>query len=517
MPENCPFDISPYTQSETIKSPNIFNLNYTSQDFWSMKTRLIDYIKEQFDKEFNDFVESDLAIMLIENWSFLADTLSFKIDQVANEIFIDTVTEVENAFRLAKLVGFKPQPPIASKAMFTATINNPILTDVVVLSPLPVDVNAGGNSITYELFPADSDNNPILDDDIIIPAGNIVNASVVGLEGKTRDQQVDGTGAVGQSVALASSPVIWDSVRVSVDGVRWAEVDYFTDSQPRREFRVEFNSDYEAFVIFGNNRAGLIPSSGSKIIVTYRQGGGVAGNIISGFVETQTIVNVPGLEFSIPVSFRNYTKGEFGYDGDDIEDVRRKLPSWLRTQLRAVTGLDYKTLADQFVTPYHGQIGKSTAVLRHHGCAGNVIDLYVLALKGDQELQEGSNELKAALGEEVDMKKMFTDIVCIRNGFIVSVDVSLDVIIDKFYRKFEDEFRERITRRVDNFFRLNSWEYKKDLRDVDLIKDLSDIREVNRYEATFVTEDEENTGQIITTKFNEIIRPDTLDISFNYE
>jgi hypothetical protein len=517
MPENCPFDISPYTQSEMIKSPNIFNLNYTNQDFWSMKTRLIDYIKQQFEKEFNDFVESDLAIMLIENWSFLADTLSFKIDQIANEIFIDTVVEVENAFRLSKLVGFTPQPPIASRAMFTATINNPILTDVVVPSPLPVDVNTGGNSITYELYPADSDNNPLLDDDIIIPAGNIVNASVVGLEGKSRSQQVDGTGAPGYSVALSSSPVIFDSIRVKVDGTSWSEVNYFTDSQPRREFRVEFNSNYEAFVIFGNNRAGLIPSTGSKIIVNYRQGGGVRGNIISGFVETQTIVNVPGLEFSIPVSFRNYTKGEFGYDGDDIEDVRRKLPSWLRTQLRAVTGLDYKTLADQFVTSYHGQVGKSTAVLRHHGCAGNVIDLYILALNGEDGLQDGSNELKAALSNELDMKRMFTDFVCIRNGFVVSVDVSIDVIIDKFYRKFEDEYRERISRRIDRFFSLNSWEYNQDLRDVDLIKELSDIREVNRYESTFVTDDPDNTGQIITTKFNEIIRPDTIDISFSYE
>jgi hypothetical protein len=52
----------------------------------------VDFIKEKFADEFTDFVESSLAIMLIENWAFLADTLSFKIDQVANEIFIDTVS-----------------------------------------------------------------------------------------------------------------------------------------------------------------------------------------------------------------------------------------------------------------------------------------------------------------------------------------------------------------------------------------------------------------------------------------
>lgn len=482
-----------------------------------MKTRLVEFIRQKFPKEFSDFVESSLAIMLIENWAFLADTLSFKLDQIANEIFIDTVTEIENGFRLSKLVGFQPQPPLAARAMWTATINNPILTDISIPTPLDIQIQSGISSITIELFPADSENNPIFDQEIIIPAGNIVNASVIGVEGKTRTQEVTSDGTVGQTIQLSYFPVIWDSIRVDVDGVRWTQVEYFTDSQPRREYRIEFDSTYTAYVIFGNNRAGLLPSAGSKIIATYRQGGGTAGNIVTGFVQTQTIVNVPGLGYSVPVSFRNYTKGEFGYNGDALEDIRRKLPSWVRTQQRAVTGLDYKTLTDQFVTPYNGQVGKSTAVLRNYGCASNIVDLYILARSGENGLEEASDELKVALNEYMDDVKMFTTEVCVRNGFVVTTDVSIDVVIDKFYRKFEDEFRERINRRVNKFFGLNNWEYGKTLRENDLIKELSDINEVNRYEISFVTDDEDNSGQTVTTKFNEIIRSDTIIIAFIYE
>ncbi|MFX8308847.1 hypothetical protein ABTL21_19655, partial [Acinetobacter baumannii] len=64
---------------------------------------------------------------------------------------------------------------------------------------------------------------------------------------------------------LPFSPVIYDSIRVNVDGIRWQLVDYFTDSQPRREFRVEYDSQYRAYVTFGDNTAGMAPSSGSKI------------------------------------------------------------------------------------------------------------------------------------------------------------------------------------------------------------------------------------------------------------
>jgi hypothetical protein len=117
MQEKCDI-VSPYDIGSTPKQTNIVSLNYTNQDFYSMKSRLVGFIKEKFGNDFNDFVESNLAIMLIENFSFLADTLSFKIDQIANELFIDTVTELDNAFRLAKLTGLRPQPPIGSKALF---------------------------------------------------------------------------------------------------------------------------------------------------------------------------------------------------------------------------------------------------------------------------------------------------------------------------------------------------------------------------------------------------------------
>lgn len=514
---NCPFDITPYTQSSVITTPNIFNLNYTNQDFWSMKTRLIQFTQQKFGDDFSDFVESSLAIMLIENWAFLADTLSFKMDQISNEIFIDTVTQVDNAFRLAKLVGFKPQPPICATSLWTMSINNPVNTDVVIPAPFDLTVSAGSGSITIELYPADANNNPIFNQDIVIPAGNIVNASVVGLEGRTRTTTVNGTGAAGQVVSLTQSPVIFDSIQVTVDGVLWQEVDYFTDSKPRREFLVEFDSSWNAYVMFGNNQAGLIPSQGSVVQVTYRQGGGAIGNIISGAIQQQTIINVNGLTNSVPVSIRNYTQGRYGYDGDTIEDIRNNLPSWARAQNRMVTGLDYKTLTDQFATPYQGQIGKSTAVLRNYGCAGNIVDLYVLALDAPNNLQKASNELKNELNTYVDSLKMFTDHVCIRDGQIILVDINLDIILNRLYRKLEDEIRIKIQRRIDAFFDLNNWDYGQTLKDSDVIKSLSDLSQINSYEVTFTTNNADNSGQIIRSNFYEIIRPDTVDITFTYE
>jgi hypothetical protein len=513
----CPFDIQPFAQSEPIRTPQLPSLNYLNLDYFSLKSRLRDLIKEKAPKDFNDFIESSLLIMLMEIWAFIGDTITFKIDQTANEIYIDTVTELENAFRLSKLVGFQPTPPIAARAFFSATINNVLATDLIIPAGLSLDVVSNNQSTAFELFPADANNNPVFDEDILIPAGTFTNTAIIGIEGRTTRDLFEGNGQINQSYAIPTVPVIYDSIRVIIDGIRWNRVEYFTDDMPRREYRVEFDSNYQAFIIFGNNKAGLIPTTGSQIEVIYRVGGGTVGNIITGFIDVQRNVEATGFDFSIPVSFRNYTKGEFGYEGDDIEDIRRKLPSYLKAQNRCVTGTDYKTIADQFVTAYHGQIGKSTAVLRNYGCAANVIDLYVLARDGELNLTTANDDLKTSLSEEINTKKMITDYVCIRNGNILLVDIVIDLTIDKFYKKMKEEFNLKIKNKTNNFFSLYNWEYGQTLRDVDLIKHLSEIREVKRFDISFVTNDPDNSGAIVTSKFNEIIRPDTITISFLFE
>jgi hypothetical protein len=522
--ENCPATVTPLSQAETIKNNSIINLNYTNQEFWSLKSRMVEFLNERFGEDgtvlpntFNDLVESSIAIMLIENLAFLGDTLSFKMDQIANEFFLDTVTEADNAFRLAKLVGFEPTAPLPSRSKWTATLTSALTQDVTLATPLEVDVTTDDGPITIELFSTDANGDPLLDDDIVIPAGQLVIDNIIGLEGKTTTNSFLGTGVPLQTLALVDSPVIYDSVSVRVDGVLWEKVNYFTDSHPRREFRVEYDSVYSAYVMFGNNTRGLSPSNGADIEVTYRVGGGTKGNIVTSFVETQRQAVIRGLGYTVPVGLRNYTAGQYGYDGDTIEDIRRKLPIWARTQNRAVTGLDYKTISDLFVTPYHGQVGKSVAVLRNKGCAANIVDVYILARNESNGLIEASDELKSALYEEFDEKKMITDYVCIKDGTVIEVDITIEAVLNRLYRKYELEIKTQIENVTNSYFDLINWEYGQDLTSSSLTKALSNISRVDSFNVSYVTSDSSNSGTEITAQYYEIIRPDSIEISFMYE
>jgi len=524
MSDNCPFEITPFSQSKQPKIEKISSLNYTNQDFWSLKTRLVEFIRERFGDQgtvlpntFNDFVEGSIAIMLMETFAFTGDMLSFKMDQMVNELFIDTVTEPDNAFRLSQLVGFKPTPPTPSTSLWTATINNVLNENVILSTPIAIDTATEDGKISIELFAADGKNQPLFGQDIIIPAGSFFNSSIVGIEGKTFTDNYTGTGQTLQNYSTTKNSVIYDSINVRVDGNLWERVDYFSDSQPRKEYRVEFDSNYRIYIMFGNNKAGLSPSKGSQIQIEARQGGGVSGNIITGYVQTQFQARIFGISGGIPVTLKNYTRGKNGYEGDTVEDIRRKLPFYLRTQDRAVTGLDYKTLTDQFITPYNGQIGKSTAILRNHGCAGNVIDIYILAKDGYSGLIEAENILKSELLDMLEQKKMITDYICLKNGTVLEVDTSIEVKLSRINKKFEQEIRANIEGKVQDFFALYNWEYEKELKDGDLIKHLSLIKQVDGYEIIFTTNDESNSGSVVLTRFYEIIRPGEVDITFIYQ
>lgn len=520
MAEHCPFEITPFAQSVASSPTPVFNLNYTCQEFWSLKNRLLQFMNEKFGKDFNDFTESSLAMMLVESWAFIADLLSFKIDQLANEMFIDTVTEIDNAFRLASLVGFKPTPPLPAKAMFIASIMNPYSEDLHMPSPILLAIPDTTKNRSYELFSADLHGNPIFDEDIIIPAGKLFTNAIVGLEGRTVINNTVSTGLPWQVVELLDSGILYNSMRVMIDGVEWQEVAHFNEYETGMEYRVEYTSHYKANLIFGNNKLGLIPSAGTQIDITYRTGGGEEGNVISGAFDEKLYIHPPGFENTIIINVKNYTKGEFGYSGDGIEDIRKKLPQYLMTQDRAVTGLDYKSLVDHFKSAYNGMVGKSTVGLRNHGCAGNIIDIYVLARTADN-LTLANDNLKAELIEEIDKKKMFTDFTCVKDGTIVLVDIHLDIFLDRTQRRFEEQIKEKVERRLDDFFSIHNWEFGQTLRETDIIKVLADVKEVKHFEINFTTARGLETGtdesEVVSVKFNEIVRPDNVHIAFSYK
>ena len=319
-------------------------------------------------------------------------------------------------------------------------------------------------------------------------------------------------------MTLEFAPVLLDSVRVYVDGQKWRQVQFFTSSQPLQEYMIEYSSQYQVFVTFGNNRAGLAPALGSTITIVYRVGGGVVGNIVSNFVSQDILIPLEVLGYSVPVNLSNYTRGQFGYDGDTVEDIRRKLPAYANVQNRAVTGSDYKNLVDLFVSPYNGQTGKGIAALRHSGCSANLINIYVLVKNGVDGLVVPTSQFKLELYEYLDTKKMLTDHISILDGVIILVSMNIDVFLTPQFIPFEEEISAAIYRDLAVFFNLQNWQYGQALRTIDVLKALNNIAQPYRYDIQFTVDNENNRNpNEVIVNFYEIIRPDSITLRFHYE
>jgi hypothetical protein len=95
--------------------------------------------------------------------------------------------------------------------------------------------------------------------------------------------------------------------------------------------------------------------------------------------------------------------------------------------------------------------------------------------------------------------------------------VSVEVTLSRINKKFEQEIKTNIENKIDEFFNLNNWEFGQDLKENDVVKALASVKQAEGFDIIFTTNEEENSGSLVTSRFFEIIRPATIEISFMYE
>jgi len=82
-------------------------VDYTSRDFESIKSELVDYAKRYYPDTFRDFNEASFGALMLDTVAYVGDMLSFYLDYQANESFLSTAIEYDNVIKLIKQTGFK--------------------------------------------------------------------------------------------------------------------------------------------------------------------------------------------------------------------------------------------------------------------------------------------------------------------------------------------------------------------------------------------------------------------------
>ncbi len=81
-------------------------IKYTSRDFDSIKTDLVEHAKRYYPNSYNDFSDSSFGGLVMDSVAYVGDMLSFYLDFQTNESFLETSLDLNNIRRIASQMGY---------------------------------------------------------------------------------------------------------------------------------------------------------------------------------------------------------------------------------------------------------------------------------------------------------------------------------------------------------------------------------------------------------------------------
>lgn len=511
-------------------------INYAATDFVALRKSVIDYIKTVYPLDYNNFVESDLGVMLIEVVAYMGAIMSMKADMLANENYLRTARNRDNVKKLLQLVGVRMKGPIAAaaNALLTletapwvswgstqATINK---EDRVISITSPED----GAQISFTLYKvigglvdaANSTGDIVLTnteaDNYTVTGTGTAFSNLVLLEGSLVIEE--GTFAANEPVKvvqLTQNPVIEGSVQVFVEGgaqtsgvYRGVDNVYFASGSSDKVFQVVTTDDFAATVVFGDNNLGISPRVGDTYKVYYRVGGGTRGNIASEVINVPITLTGPSTGQTVNGVIENSSQGTGGADAETVDHAKKYAPLTFRRQDRLVTLDDYKSFANSFISSY-GSVGKATASVRRAYSSANIIDLFVLEKANNLQLRKATPTFKNNLLTAINEKKMLTDEVVIVDGLIRTLDLVLTIRIRKELRPREQQIKLQANDAILSFMSIDNVDFGKTFIKEDLSRAVFDLDDI-----LFASVD--NIDEPIILQHNEIIQLNNVTINVLY-
>jgi len=80
--------------------------DFKSYDFDNLRRTMINYIRQNYPEDFNDYIESSEYLSLIDLVAFLGQNISFRTDLNARENYIELAERRESVLRLARLISY---------------------------------------------------------------------------------------------------------------------------------------------------------------------------------------------------------------------------------------------------------------------------------------------------------------------------------------------------------------------------------------------------------------------------
>jgi len=324
------------------------SISYLASDFDTIKDELIDKLRET--ESWVDLYEGGVGMTLIELFSFVGDMLSFYVNMMANETYLDTAKLRSSIISLCKMIRYKLSLPSSALTTLKFTVT-PAHTEEIRI-PRYTTVSRFDDDLGENVY-------YVTDEILSIPAGE-TEGTVTAYQGVRRKGTESnpgytsiGTsdGLVNQDFVLPTTNIADGSVTLYVDGEQWEEVDFLIDYGPDdKVFKVDWKADDRLYVYFGDNRVGSIPEDNADIRIDYTETeeeyGNTGTNTITTLVDPiQEYISGSYVDdVTDMMSVTNITEATGGGARETKEHAKVQAPKISRAAERAVTIEDYEAL-----------------------------------------------------------------------------------------------------------------------------------------------------------------------------
>ena len=132
------------------------NAEFKSYDFDTIRRTMIQYIRQNYPEDFNDYIESSEYLALIDLIAYLGQNLAFRTDLNARENFLETADRRDSILRLARLISYNPTRNQAANGLMkivgVSTTENIVDSNNLNLSGQTISWNDAGNTNWNEQF-----------------------------------------------------------------------------------------------------------------------------------------------------------------------------------------------------------------------------------------------------------------------------------------------------------------------------------------------------------------------------
>jgi hypothetical protein len=356
--------------------------------------------------------EDDFGIVILELAAYLADHLHYRADATLRDCLPTRSPHREIVREYAEWLGYLARRAAPAEADVTFSVPAALAEPVALSRGLRVSGNGPKGAVVFEVS-----------DDVVLAAGQVsVPAHVV--EGTTVLTALLGnaTGAPGERFTIPHTDCIFN----------WGddEIEVTVADLPAAHFKYPalLNADDLGFWVrqapsgllelrFGDGTYGKTLPPGAAVRATYRRGGGVAGNVSAGAINT--VLDTVRLSDGSAVTLRvtNAERGAGGAPEETTDSIRVQAPASYRSQHRAVTHDDY--VAHVLTVP-----GVFRARIAAYGVNG--VRVFVVP-DGVADGATVTASLRRAIIRALDSVRMCTDSISVEAARLVTVDVYLNV------------------------------------------------------------------------------------------